>query len=141
VDEGRFMLERAYPRWLVWQADSGLWWASARANLTAAQRQAGCREHLTADAPEELRDLIRDQDARVGITYVPMRLVVWGLTETEVDRAVSRAGWGESREAWEFVEVCELRGPCRPEGLNPEDRSSVTGEDEKTWAYVVYRAA
>lgn len=55
-------LERRYPRWQVWQADSGAWWAAVRRNLTPAEERAGRRPFLTAGSGGDLEALLRQDE-------------------------------------------------------------------------------
>lgn len=57
-------VEGEHPRWAVWQADTGQWWATVRANLTVGQERAGCVPHLAADTLDELDELLGVEDAR-----------------------------------------------------------------------------
>jgi hypothetical protein len=49
-------------RWGVWVSDTGWWWATRTAALTADELAAGCVPHLHADNPDELTDRIRHQE-------------------------------------------------------------------------------
>lgn len=69
---------------------------------------------------------------------IDVRLVVWGATEADQERAVDRAGQGWSRKAWEFVETERLTGYVCP--LNLRDGSSIAADADYGWAYVVYPA-
>ena len=55
-------LEASFPRWQVWQADTGEWWASVRRNLTPSQQRAGCVPYLRAESPDELERLMAQED-------------------------------------------------------------------------------
>lgn len=57
-------LEASFPRWQVWQADTGEWWASVRRNLTPRQQRAGWSPHLRAESPDELERLMAQEDER-----------------------------------------------------------------------------
>ena len=59
-------LEGQFPRWLVWRADTGQWWASVRTNLTTRQKRAGCVPHLRAESPEQLEQLMAQEDERAS---------------------------------------------------------------------------
>lgn len=49
-------------RWGVWLSDTGWWWAARTQSLTAAQLGAGCVPYLHGDNPDELTELIRQQE-------------------------------------------------------------------------------
>ena|SRR5215475_7406639 len=49
-------------RWGVWLSDTGWWWAARNQALTADQLNAGGLPYLQADNPEELTELIRQQE-------------------------------------------------------------------------------
>lgn len=49
-------------RWGVWLSDTGWWWATHRQALYAEQLGAGCVPFLHADNPDELAELIREQE-------------------------------------------------------------------------------
>jgi hypothetical protein len=82
-------------------------------------------------SPDDRRDVYRP-----GTVLV--RLVVWGVTEADQERAICHAGQGESRNAWEFVKTERLTGKVCPLNLN-DGRSVATGAGH-SWAYAVYRA-
>jgi hypothetical protein len=48
--------------WGVWLSDTGWWWAARTQALTAEQRGAGGLPYLHADNPDELTELIRQQE-------------------------------------------------------------------------------
>ncbi len=50
-------------RWAVWLSDTGWWWATRTCALSADARGAGCVQHIQAHSPDELADLIRQQDS------------------------------------------------------------------------------
>lgn len=62
-----------------------------------------------------------------------------GLTETDTDEALPRAGrvWG--RGDWEIVEVERLTGSDCP--VDGKDRRVLAAEAHISWAYTVYRRA
>jgi len=69
-----------------------------------------------------------------------MILHVWGVTEADQERAISKAGQGESRNAWEFVKTERLKDiPCPINARDPEPNAIATDSGDN-WAYVVYRA-
>jgi len=49
-------------RWGVWLSDTGWWWATRTAVLTAGQLAAGCVPFIHADNPDELIERIHQQD-------------------------------------------------------------------------------
>lgn len=61
------LLERLYPRWLVWRSDeSGQWWAARRDNITTRQKEAGWEAFLSAECLDRLAQLLADQAALTG---------------------------------------------------------------------------
>jgi len=50
-------------RWGIWLSDTAHWWASRRGTLSAADLGVGCVPFLRADTPEELAELIQEQEA------------------------------------------------------------------------------
>jgi hypothetical protein len=58
------MIREQYPGWTLWISGTGRWWASRKAELTAADLAAGCVPFLHADDPGTLTAQIRAQDAR-----------------------------------------------------------------------------
>lgn len=63
ADDSVTALEQRFPAWWVWVSDTGTWWASHREQLTSAQLNAGRVQYLSAAAPEELNDLLAEQEA------------------------------------------------------------------------------
>jgi hypothetical protein len=51
-------------RWGVWLSETGWWWATRTHVLTARQLGAGAVPHLHADSPDELKELIRQQESK-----------------------------------------------------------------------------
>jgi hypothetical protein len=49
-------------RWGVWLSDTGRWWATRRAALTAAELTAGCVPYLRADTETQLAQHIHAQE-------------------------------------------------------------------------------
>ncbi|HEV2347385.1 MAG TPA: hypothetical protein VGS97_25040 [Actinocrinis sp.] len=73
---------------------------------------------------------------RPGAT--PVRLLVWGVTEADQNRAVSKAGQAPSRGLWDFVQTDRVSGPTCP--LDLKDGKSLAADQGYHWAYVAYRA-
>jgi len=135
-------LEQRFPRWQVWEADSGAWWASVRRNLTPREERAGCEPFLTADTSAGLELLLREDAAKLGAPQpprIPVRLVVWGVTEADVEHAIRKASQAEQRNTWEIVGE-----PDRRRGTT----CAITGDEGPTiaqkagyhWAYAIYVA-
>ncbi|MEV7011380.1 hypothetical protein [Streptosporangium sp. NPDC051022] len=55
-------LSGRYPGWSVWRSDHGLWYATLRARLTEAQRDAGRAQTLQADTSKDLAELLAEQE-------------------------------------------------------------------------------
>jgi len=56
-------LEAAFGgRWGIWLSDTGRWWASHRAALTAAELAAGCVPFVRADTSSQLAERIQAQE-------------------------------------------------------------------------------
>lgn len=56
-------LSGEFPGWALWLSGTGRWWASWQAELSAAERAAGCAPFLHADTAEALAGQIRAQEA------------------------------------------------------------------------------
>lgn len=69
---------------------------------------------------------------------IDVRLLVWGATDADQERAVHRAGQGPSRNAWEFVETERVAGRVCP--FNLRDGKSIAADEGSGWAYIVYPA-
>lgn len=68
---------------------------------------------------------------------VPVRLEVWGETDRAADDAVDDAGFGWSRETWDFVEITRHVGvPCP---IDFDDPSAIASERHYGRGYVAYR--
>jgi len=52
-----------YPVWAIWVSSTGRYWASFRAEFSAADLASGCVPFLHADDPATLAGKIRDQEA------------------------------------------------------------------------------
>lgn len=59
-------LQKRFPHWWVWVSDTGTWWASRRAQLTSAEREAGAVPYLRAMSADELAALLAQQHAPLG---------------------------------------------------------------------------
>ena len=134
-------IERRRPRWQVWKADSGQWWASVRKNLTSAQISVGCVPHLSAWSSEELDELLAEDDAKIlprtaDVRQAPMRARVWGTTPEYVELALFKAGDGGSRTTWHFTEIERLQEPTRP--IQMDDPDAIATDQGYGWAYAVY---
>lgn len=56
-------IEATFPgRWGVWLSDTGWWWATRTDALTAEELSAGCVPFVHADNPDELTELISQQE-------------------------------------------------------------------------------
>ena len=71
-------------------------------------------------------------------TRVRVRLFAWGITGADIERAVNDAGWRQSRQDWDFVEIQRLDGPSCP--LNLCDPATIAADEGNHWAYAVYPA-
>jgi hypothetical protein len=49
-------------RWGIWLSDTGRWWATRRAALTAAELTAGCVPYLRAETESRLAEHIQAQE-------------------------------------------------------------------------------
>jgi hypothetical protein len=49
-------------RWGIWLSDTGRWWATRRAALTAAELAAGCVPYLRAETESQLAEHIQAQE-------------------------------------------------------------------------------
>lgn len=69
---------------------------------------------------------------------LPVRLVAWGASESDVERAINEAGSGWSRKSWEITSIERLTGvPCPLPQYDPKSLASGAGYD---WAYAAFRA-
>jgi hypothetical protein len=50
-------------QWGIWRSDTGQWWASRRDSLSSADLATGCVPFLRADTPDELTELLQEQEA------------------------------------------------------------------------------
>ena len=67
-----------FPGWTpVWRTTTGRWWTTRRAELTRAQRDAGCAVTVSADSVEALQELVSLHDALAAraaeLVAVPIR--------------------------------------------------------------------
>jgi hypothetical protein len=65
-----------------------------------------------------------------------MRARVWGVNETEIERALHKARWGQGRGGWEYDDVERLTGEDCP--IDVADPKAVAAERGEFWAYAVY---
>ena len=49
-------------RWGIWLSETGRWWATRRASLTAAELAAGCVPYLRAETASQLAEHIQAQE-------------------------------------------------------------------------------
>ena len=49
-------------RWGIWLSDTGRWWATRRAALTAAELAAGCVPYLRAETESQLAEHIQAEE-------------------------------------------------------------------------------
>jgi len=72
------------------------------------------------------------QTARTAV-----RVQAWGVTGADVEHALYRAEQGESRNAWDFVEIdrLPLGTPCPIDLQDPKPIAAGSGYH---WAYAVY---
>lgn len=66
-----------------------------------------------------------------------MRLLAWGVTEADQERAIHRAGQSPSRNRWDF-EIERASGTTCP--LNLDDPKALASERGYHWAYIVLKA-
>ncbi len=86
--------------------------------------------HTTADVPVQLLS----SPAR---GTVPIHLVAWGATESDVERAISEASLGWGRQTWDIVAVERHIGvPCP---IDVEDRWAIAADRHYDWAYLARR--
>lgn len=133
-------LEHAFPRWRVWQADSGRWWASVRTNLTRREEGRGCEPFREAATPGELAVLLEDDDALTFIDRTRVQLRVWGMNADRLGAAYDDLAWLPNRPAWRVgVDGCASSTglPCTVEVDDPAVIASCAGDG---WAYAVYRS-
>lgn len=74
--------------------------------------------------------------ASVQAGRFPVRLLVWGITEADQDRAISEAGKGWGRELWQFTDIERLTGTANP--LPKYDRHALAAGSAFGWAYIAY---
>ncbi|MBO3751503.1 hypothetical protein J5X84_35985 [Streptosporangiaceae bacterium NEAU-GS5] len=55
-------LEARFPRWTIWQSDTGRWWATSGDALTLDQQAAGCQATVNADTADGLWDVLLEQE-------------------------------------------------------------------------------
>jgi hypothetical protein len=65
-----------------------------------------------------------------------VRLLVWGLTEADAERAVRAASLPQSRATWTFDIERFITACCL---LDMEDPAAIAEETDRHWAYVAYR--
>jgi len=67
-----------------------------------------------------------------------VRLLAWGRTEADIDRAVAWARRGSGRAGWD-MDIMRLRIPAGP--LPLEDPAALAAEaaPDGSWAYAAYR--
>jgi hypothetical protein len=70
---------------------------------------------------------------------ITVSLLVWGATDEQAEQAARRAGEGESRKSWDFVDVQRLAGTASP--INVDDPKAIAADADAGWAYAVYRSA
>lgn len=133
-------LERAYPRWRVWEAEeTGEWWAAVKVNLTRVEVAAGCESYRAAATPGELAQLLDAEDRKVGVERAPVRVAAWGLTPAHVGVAVDEMGLRPTRPSWSIAVFESKTGlPCP---LNLDDKALIAAQAGDGWAYAVYPAA
>lgn len=130
-------LERAYPRWHVWQADETAdWWAAVRVNLTRLETAAGCESYRSAETAAELAQLLDDEDRKAGVQRVPVRLEAWGLTLAHVGAAIDQMGSCSNRASWRIAGFESSTGARCP--VNVEDGAVMVAQTGEGWAYAVY---
>ncbi|MEV7014046.1 hypothetical protein [Streptosporangium sp. NPDC051022] len=56
-------LSAEHPGWSIWRSSTGRWYATRRAELTKAERDADHSRTLEAGTPEELTQLIANQES------------------------------------------------------------------------------
>jgi hypothetical protein len=78
--------------------------------------------------------------AITGNSTVHVRLLVWGVTEADQERAISRAAFGEARASWQFVTVERQSGTRCPIDTRNPDPKAIAVESDDRWAYAVYPA-
>lgn len=71
---------------------------------------------------------------------VHVRLLVWGPTTADQERAIHRASQGQSRNAWTFVEIERLTGTQCPINTRDPDPKSIAADAGYGWAYIIYPA-
>jgi hypothetical protein len=71
---------------------------------------------------------------------LPVRLVVWGVTVADQEHAIYRAGQGESRNLWDFIETTRLTGTTCPIDTRNPGPGSIALDSGYHWAYAVYLA-
>lgn len=133
-------LEARFPRWQVWEADSGAWWASVRRNLSPSQQRAGCEPFLSAETSTELERLLREDEAKLSAPQpprLPVRLVVWGVTDADIEHAIRKASQAERRNSWEFIGEPE-RHRSTTCTIADDDGPTVGQKAGYHWAYAVY---
>ena len=132
-------LERAYPRWRVWQAEeTGEWWAAVKTNLTRREQAAGCESFRCAGTPGDLALLLDDEDAAAGVSRSLVRLVTWGLDEAHLRRAYGEFALHPVRPLWRVADtVSTSTGPCP---VSVDDPAVIVAHAGDGWCYAVYPA-
>jgi hypothetical protein len=132
-------LERAYPRWHVWQAaETGEWWAAVRANLTKREQAAGCESYRSAETPGDLALLLNDEDATAGVSRSLVRLVAWGRDEIHLGQAYAEFALHPVRSLWRVADtVSSSTGPCP---VSVDDPAVIVAHAGDGWLYAVYPA-
>jgi hypothetical protein len=69
---------------------------------------------------------------------VTVSLLIWGATDEQAEQAARRAGEGESRKRWDFVDIQRLAATICP--IDVHDPKVIAADADAGWAYAVYRA-
>lgn len=132
-------LERAYPRWRVWQVEETReWWAAVKVNLTKREQAAGCESFRSAESPGELARLLDEQDATAGVSRSLVRLVTWGRDEVHLRRAYGEFALHPVRALWRVADtVSTSKGLCP---VSVDDPAVIVAQAGDGWLYAVYPA-
>lgn len=130
-------LERAYPRWMVWQVtETCEWWAAVKANLTSREIGMGCESYRAAETPGELAALLDEEDEKAGVSRAPVRLVAWALDEDRLGSAYDDFALQPVRAVWRVTgDESTTSASC---AVSLDDPWVVVAQAGDGWAYAVY---
>lgn len=70
--------------------------------------------------------------------HVPVRLLAWGESEADIQKAVDHAGHEPSRSRWQFTEIERVTGTPCPINVRSPRPAVLAADAGYGWAYEVY---